>query len=242
MGGGIGDTPIIVRQNGLKVRGVALLGGKALTQIVVRQDAGIKTIPDLKGKVITVQSYEDTTFYTLLGVLGQFGLSKNDVDIEALGPAGMSQVVAVGKAVALAGTPDRGILVEEAGVPVTWFGSDQFFPAMAPAILASDEAIRTKPQVIWAFVQATLHGLRDVMADPVQASKDFVAAAPSNEGKEKYIEAVLAAYDQRVYPGQRVLGEFDHNRMEQLQNDYFKVGVIERKTPVDALYTNEFVK
>ena len=44
MGGGIGDTPIIVRANGLPVKGVALLGGKALTQIVIRNDAGVDDI------------------------------------------------------------------------------------------------------------------------------------------------------------------------------------------------------
>ena len=42
IGGGIGDTPIIVRANGIPVRGVAVLGDKALTQINWRKDAGIK--------------------------------------------------------------------------------------------------------------------------------------------------------------------------------------------------------
>src|SRR5690606_14268669 len=38
LGGGIGDTPIIVRANGLDIRGVALLGGRGLTQLAWRKD------------------------------------------------------------------------------------------------------------------------------------------------------------------------------------------------------------
>jgi NitT/TauT family transport system substrate-binding protein len=40
LGGGIGDTPIIVRANGLEIRGVALLGGRGLTQLAWRADSG----------------------------------------------------------------------------------------------------------------------------------------------------------------------------------------------------------
>src|SRR3954470_6090683 len=39
IGGAIGDTPIIVRANGIPVKAVAQLGGGSLTQIVVREDS-----------------------------------------------------------------------------------------------------------------------------------------------------------------------------------------------------------
>ena len=57
LGGGIGDTPIIVRANGLEIRGVALLGGRGLTQLAWREDAGISGPEDLKGKSIGVLSF-----------------------------------------------------------------------------------------------------------------------------------------------------------------------------------------
>src|ERR1700737_3528006 len=37
LGGGIGDTPIIVRPNGVPIKSVAVLGGGALTQVIVRK-------------------------------------------------------------------------------------------------------------------------------------------------------------------------------------------------------------
>ncbi len=242
LGGGIGDTPIIVRPNGLPVRGVALLGGGSLTQIVARKDAGINSPADLKGKSVTVLAYQDTTYYALLGVLAAFNLTKNDVDIQAAGPAGSIQLVAAGKAVAVAGVPERGLAVEFAGVPTTWFSAGQYFPRMSQAILASEDAIKNKPQMIRSFVLASLKGVRDIMSDPVQATKDFIAAAPENAGKEKEIEAILLAYNKLVYAGQSELGSFDPARLKAVQDFYLKAGIIEKGGPVEDLYTNEFIK
>ena len=41
LGGGMGDTSMIVRANGLPIQGVAVLGGQGLTHIAWRDDSGI---------------------------------------------------------------------------------------------------------------------------------------------------------------------------------------------------------
>src|SRR4029077_17383911 len=91
LGGIVADAPIVVRQNGVPVKIVALFGGKGFMQLVVRADSGIQKPADLKGKTITVMSYQDTTFYALLGLLASAGLTQNDVDIQAAGPVGVWQ-------------------------------------------------------------------------------------------------------------------------------------------------------
>src|ERR1700733_14298386 len=88
IGGIVADAPIIVRQNGVPVKIVALFGGKGFMQLIVRADSGIEKPQDLKGKTVTVMSYQDTTFYALLGLLASVGLSKDDVDIQSAGPDG----------------------------------------------------------------------------------------------------------------------------------------------------------
>jgi NitT/TauT family transport system substrate-binding protein len=103
LGGIVADGPIVVRQNGVPVKIVALFGGKGFMQLVVRADSGIQKPADLKGKTITVMSYQDTTFYALLGLLASAGLTQNDVDIQAAGPVGVWQFVATGKSVGMAG-------------------------------------------------------------------------------------------------------------------------------------------
>ena len=85
---------------------VALFGGKGFMQLVVRADSHIDKPADLKGKTITVMSYQDTTFYALLGLLASVGLTQDDVNIQSAGPVGVWQMVATGKSAGMAGVPD----------------------------------------------------------------------------------------------------------------------------------------
>lgn len=242
VGNGLGDGPIIVRPNGVPVKSVALLGGGSMMVIVARPDVGINTPKDLKGKTVTVLSYQDTTYYALLGVLASVGLTKNDVNIQAVGPAGVPQLVIAGKADACACVPDWAVNVQDGVKGAKLFPSKDYFPSMAQAIIASDKAIAEKPQLISAFVKATLRAFKDVMDDPKAAAKVYVEALPAYKGKEDLMERILAMYTELTYKGQSTLGAMDEARLAKLQEFYLAQGFIDKKTPLNELYTNQFVK
>jgi NitT/TauT family transport system substrate-binding protein len=242
LGGIVADAPIVVRQNGVPVKIVCLFGGKGFMQLVVRADSGIEKPADLKGKTITVMSFQDTTFYALLGLLASAGLTKDDVDIQSAGPVGVWQMVATGKSVGMAGVPDWIPPIEAAGVAVKVLPTDEFFPHMAQAVAASDQIIKDKPDMVRAFVKAALHGMKDIMDDPNAAAADFVKFVPEWTGKEDQVKEAFAYYDKLIYPGQKELGAVDPERVAKLQDFYLKAGIIEKKSPVDDLFTNQFIK
>jgi NitT/TauT family transport system substrate-binding protein len=242
LGGIVADAPIVVRQNGVPVKIVCLFGGKGFMQLVVRKDSGIARPADLKGKTITVMSYQDTTFYALLGLLASVGLTQNDVNIESAGPVGVWQMVATGKSVGMAGVPDWIPPVEAAGVAVTVLPTDEFFPHMAQAVAASDDTIKNRPELIRAFVKAALRGMKDIMDDSDKAAADFVKFVPEWNGKENQVKEAFAYYDKLIYPGQKVLGAVDPERVAKLQDFYLAKGIIQKKSAVDELYTNQFVE
>jgi len=242
IGGGIGDTPIIVRPNGIPVKAVAVLGGGALMQLVLDKDKGLKTVKDLKGKTITVLSYQDTTYFALLGMLASQGMTKDDVNAQAAGPVNVWKLFLAGQADAFASTPDWTAQVMMAKKAIEVIPSDQLFKSMAQAIVASDETIQKKPQLVEKVVRATLKGMKDIMDDPVAAAADFVKATPELAGKEDFVALSFKLYNQYVYGGQKVLGEMDEGRLSALQDFYVKEGLVKAKTPVKDLYTNQFVK
>lgn len=242
IGGAIGDTSIIVRPNGVPVTTVGVLGGGSMTVVVARPDRGVKSLADLKGKTITTLSYQDTTFYALLGSLASVGLGKADVNAQAVGPAGVPQLVLAGQADACACTPDWEVSVKDGLKDAVSMPTMDSFPSMAQAILASDEAIKKRPEMVKAIVQATLKGMKYIMDDPAKAAKAYVEAQPTFAGKEDFIARVFANYAQRTYKGQTVLGEMDPARLDSLQKFYVAQGIIQKPTPVEQLYTNAFVK
>ena len=242
IGGGIGDTPLIVRANGIPVKAVAVLGGGSLMILATDQEAGIDRIEDLKGRTVTTMAYQDTTFYALLGMLASVGLTRNDIDAQAAGPANTWKLFIAGEADAMAAVPDWIAIAAAQGKKMNLFPADTHFRSMAQAILAADDVIAEQPELIGKLVRATLRGMKDIMDDPAQAARDYVKAVPQHEGKEKAMEAVFRLYNQYVYPGQETLGAMDEARLGALQDFYVGQGIVRQAVPVEDLYTNRFVQ
>jgi NitT/TauT family transport system substrate-binding protein len=242
LGGIVADGPIMVRQNGVPIKIVAIFGGRGFMQLVVREDSGIEKPADLKGKTISVMSFQDITYYALLGLLASAGLTPEDLNIQAAGPAGVWEFVATGKSAGMAGVPDWIPPVQAAGVKVKVIPSDQYFPHMAQGIAVSDQVLKEKPELVHRFVKAALHGMKDIMDDPSKAADDFVNFVPEWKGKEGAIKATLVYYATLVYPGQAQLGEINAERLGKLQEFYLAKGIIQRSSAVEELYSNDFIK
>jgi NitT/TauT family transport system substrate-binding protein len=243
VGGGVGETTMIVRPNGLEVRGVALLGARPIFQVAARKGAGIKTLADLRGKKVGVIGYQDTGYYALLGTLAASGLKREDLQVQAVGSAGMTQLMIAKSLDAIMTTPDWSDAIESAGVALDYFPIDAVFPAMAQAVLASDSIIKKRPAAVRGFVQAILHSVRDCMADPASAARDYVAAVPQHAGKEAEIERILRRYVSDCYHTEPLsdLGRFDPERLRKVQQFYLDNKIIQTAVPVADLYTNDFV-
>ena len=87
-----------------------------------------------------------------------------------------------------------------------------------------------------------MKGMKDIMADPAAATKDFVKAVPFWKGKEAYITGVFRYYAQLVYPSKLKQGVIDPKRLAKLQEFYVSQGIVRKKVPLDQLYTNKYVE
>lgn len=244
VGGGIGDTSIIVRPNGVPVKSVAVLGGGALTTVVARGDRDISSLVDLEGRTISVQSFQDTTFYSLLGNMGTEGLSQSDADIQAHGPAGVWQLFVAGEVDAMSAVPDWIYLADAQGVDVVTLSSTDIFPSMAQAIIASDDGIANQPDAVCGVVRAISRAVEDIMNDPESAATDFIAFMEENEFpvQPDSVLPIMQSYAATVYSGQDTLGMADADRIGTVQDFYLDAGIIREATPVEDLYTNECIQ
>ncbi|MDE1165472.1 MAG: ABC transporter substrate-binding protein [Pseudomonas sp.] len=240
-GAASGDVPIIVRANGVPVRNVAVLGTHGYTLLATDAAQHIGSIEQLRGKTITVMSYSDSLYYALLASLRKASVDKSEVNIQAAGPAGVWQLLADGKADAMAGSPDWVVNAQEAGRALQLIPQAQMFDGMAQSILASDEAIAQHPELVQKMVEGTLMGLRDILQDPAQAAKTFVAAVPAYQGKEGKVEQILALYTQYVYGQQERLGEIQPERVAQSVRFFSEEGIVKSALPVDEYFTNRFI-
>jgi NitT/TauT family transport system substrate-binding protein len=243
LGGGAGETAMLVRANGVPVRGVALLGGRSLFHIAVRKAANVRGIAGLRGKRVGVIGFQDTGFYALLGVLAAHGMRRTDLQLQAVGAAGVTQLMIAGSLDAIMSVPEWTDAMREAGVELELHDINAIFPAMSQAIMTSDATLQRRPAVVRGFVRAVLRGVRDCMADPAAAARDYVAQVPQHAGKEASIERILRHYATEVYPTDpaAALGRFDPVRLAATQRFYLDNEIIRTAVPVADLYTNDAV-
>ncbi|HTV35306.1 MAG TPA: ABC transporter substrate-binding protein [Xanthobacteraceae bacterium] len=244
LGGGLGDTAMIVRPNGLPVRGVALLGSHPLFQLVTRKESNIKSLADLRGKKLGVIGYQDTSYYTLLAVLAATKLKRDDLQIQSVGPAGVTQLMIAKSLDGIMAVPEWSYAIEQAGIALDYFSVEQIFPSMPQALLSSDGAIKQRPAAVGGFVKAVLHAVHDCIADPASAARDFVAQVPQHAGKEADMENILRRYVTLVYATKppSALGSFDAARLKTVEQFYLESKIIQTAVPVADLYTNQFVQ
>jgi NitT/TauT family transport system substrate-binding protein len=243
LGGGVGETSMLVRANGVPVRGVGLLGGRSLFHIAVRKAAGIPNVAAMRGKKVGVIGFQDTGFYALLGVLAANGMRRTDLQIQAVGAAGVVQLMISGGVDAIMAVPEWTDAIREAGVEVDVIDINDIFPALAQAIMTSDSTAQRRPEVVRGFVTAVLKAVRDCMDDPAAATRDYIAQVPQHRGKEAGIERIIRTYATTVYPTTppSALGRFNPERLAATQKFYMDNEIIRNAVPVADLYSNDFV-
>jgi len=243
MGGGMGDTAMIVRANGLPIRGVALLGGRGLTHIAWRNDSGITGIGDFRGRPVATISFQDTAYYNLLAVLADHGINRGDLDIQALGSGGLIQAMIAGTVHAMTGVPEWIVAIQDAGVELTVVPAREYFPAQAQALIASDRVIAENPEAVAGFVRATLRGIADIVADPAQAAQDYVGFVDRHAENVGQIERIMRFYVESVYAEMPDLprGAFNPDMLQQIQDFYVANEIVREAVPITDTFTNQFV-
>ena len=153
-----------------------------------------------------------------------------------------SQLFAAGKAQAFAGPVDWAVDAKNAGAKIRIYRGDNYFKSMAQAIIASDQMIQKRPDLIRKLVRATIQGLADILKEGKGVVPDYVKGAPSFKGKEAYLEEVVSLYSEYTYRGQKVLGAMDQERLAAVQKFYVSQGLVAKESPVNELFTNQFVQ
>lgn len=246
IGGGGVATVIAVRPNGVPVRNVALIGSHSLFTLVTRKAVGVKSLGELRGKKLGVIGYQDSSYYLLLAVLAAEGIKRSELTIESVGPAGVTQLMIAKSLDGIMAVPEWSIAIEDAGVPLDYWPIEKVFPAsaeLAQTIVTSDDFIKRRPQIVRGFVHAVLRAVRDCISDPASAAKDYVSFMSEHKGQQALIERILRRYVTQVYQTTppSALGKFNPALLNVLQDFYLKHNLISSTTPVQDLYTNEFV-
>ncbi len=172
-----GDEELVARSKNLQVVDVATIFQRYPVSLIVPAASPIQSLADLKGHTIGVPGPFGSTYTGLLALLYQAHLSLSDVKVQSIG---FTQVAALlgHKVDAVMGySNNEPLQLKAQGFAVRTFDVSDYQPLVSNGIITTVDTLHSQQQMVQSFVQATLKGLKDVIADPagaVQVSKGYV--------------------------------------------------------------------
>jgi len=231
---------------------VAVIDAMGSEAILVRPDAGVTKISDLKGKkLLTTANAGVNTFFPI--VLATAGLAPSDITLTNVpdGALVSSYLQGAGETVGmLGGIDDKPAEIKKNGgaAPVIFPYSDYGVNQVGYCIVARKDMVEKNPDLVKRFVQATIKSYKAAEADPdaaVAAVGDIVGGTMNEDEGKAQARAVLDVTLGLLYSAankDKTLGlnvPEDWVSMVDLMKKY---NDLDPKAEPTTFYTNDFIK
>lgn len=239
---GIADGIDLANQiaEGRGAKAIGALVQVPLGGLITLQESGITDPAQLEGKTIGVTGVpSDNAIYQT--IMKDAGADPEKAEVVTIGFNGV-QNLETGKVDAFTGfwTAD-GVQVQEDGFPTTIFRLDEnggpTYPGLV--IFSTEEKIASDPDLMRAFMDATVRGYDEVIADPALGVDALLAAEPTL--KRPLTQAVVDTYAPLWQGDAPAFGVIDTADVEALSTFLVDNALIEEPITPDRYGTNEFL-
>lgn len=242
---------VTLASQGAPLISVGVIDAMGTDAVLVRPDAGIKTVKDLKGKtILTTANAGVNTFFPI--VLQNAGLTIDDVKLVnvAEGALVSSYLQGAGGAVAmLGGLDDKPAEIKAAGgpAPIGLAYSDYGVNQIGYCISTTKDLVKNNPDLVKRFVQATMKSYAETLKNPdaaIASMADIVGGTMNQDDSKAQARAVLdvtlsvlfSAANKDKKLGLNVPSDWDD--MIALMKKY---NGLDPKADPKSFYTNQFL-
>jgi NitT/TauT family transport system substrate-binding protein len=242
---------VTLAAQGAPLISVGVIDASGTEAVIVRPDAGVKSLEDLKGKkILTTANAGVNTFFPI--VLANAGLGEADVNLTNVpdGALVSSYLQGAGDAVAiLGGLDDKPAEIKANGgeEPVTFPYSDFGVNQVGYCLSAHTDTVANNPDLVKRFVGATMKAYAETEKDPdmaIASMADIVGGTMAEEEGKAQARAVLDVTLGVLYSKankEKQLGlhvASDWEDMLALMKEYNE---LETDMTAADFYTNEFL-
>lgn len=188
-----GLSVLLARQQGLPVVTVATLYQQFPVVFFSKAKENIKTVEDMKGKSLGIPGRFGASYYGLLALLYANNIPESEMNIQEIG---FTQVQALQEdkvQIATGYGMNEPVVLREQGEQINVIRVADSFPLASDGILVNEKLINENPELVRAFVQATLKGLQDTIANTDEAFQISLKQIPelTDEAAQKLQRKVL---------------------------------------------------
>jgi NitT/TauT family transport system substrate-binding protein len=239
---GSGDQVILGRSQGVPVRYVFRWYRQFPVVLFAKADKGINSPKDLTGKTVGISMLAGASYVAWKAMTYATGVDPSKVNLQAIGFTQAAAVTQDRVDAALDYSVNGPVQLRLAGQAETVLPVANYMDLPSNGLITNDQTIRDHPQLVQAMVDATLHGLRDTLADPDAAFAASLRAVPEAGGDQTKVNRAIFDESLKLWQAdQPVLGVSDPAMWQQAATFMKQTGLIDQAVAAQDLYTNQFV-
>jgi NitT/TauT family transport system substrate-binding protein len=200
----------------------------------------IKTVADLKGRPVAEVSPGSSALYEVGQVLASAGLGLKDIDIKYIPFTQMGTALANGAVDAAFEVPPFGAIVAARGEGVKWIDPEKYIKVLPTSFVgyfANTDWIKANPEPAKKFFLAIAKG-----------SRDFCQAYHHGPNRAEVVDVMFKykvgtdrdQLDQMDWQARSPNGRFNIASVMDLQDWFFKEGIIKEKFPAERLIDSQY--
>ena len=203
----------------------------------------LRTAADLKGKSVGVSAPNSSTHFGLKALLRSANMSDSDVNLVAIGTTEVEALVQKRIDAAMTFLPNESAQMKSLGLPVETIPVSDYLNLVPPGFVVGDKLVKEHPEIVQKFINATLRGLRDSLANPSDAFESSLKRMPELSVDNQPLQRdVLTATLEYYKPLQgHATGRTDPDAWVKTQDFLQSIGVIDHSIEPTQYYSNTFV-
>ncbi len=241
-----GTSTLLARQNGLPVKTVMTLYQQFPVVFFAKSTTGLQSVEDLKGKTVGIPGRFGESLYALMAILYANQLDESVMNVQEIGFTQAQSVLEDNVQVGIGYGMNEPVLLRQQGVEVDVLRVADVYDLASNGIVVSEALIEQDPELVRAFMLASLRGLADTLADSGEAftlSLGYIPEAQLGDVElQRQVLIESLPYWISTQTESEGLGYTNLETWVQTEEFMLAAGLLTQEVDVGSAFTNEFIK
>jgi len=235
-----GEQVLLARAQGVPVVYVMAWYQQYPISVMAKSTSGFKTINDLKGKKIGLPGLFGANYVGLRAMLYTLGIKESEVTLDSIGFNQVEALAADQEDAVVGYAANEPVILRSKGYDLTEWRVADYVQLASNGLITNEKAIAENPEMVRAFIQATLRGLQDTILDPGMAYEICKKYVENLDQADPLVQKQVLGTSIEMWRAPR-LGYSDPAAWENMQNVLMDMGSYAAPLDLNAAFTNQFI-
>lgn len=234
-----GDQVILARAQGVPVVYAMTYFQRFPVAVVSLESVPLQAPSDLIGRSVGIPA-PGASYVGWQALLYAVGIDEPEIPIEFIGYTQIASLTEGRVEAAVVYAANEPVQLRQAGYDFNIIYVADYINLVSNGMITNEKTIAENPDLVARLVRATVRGLRYTMDHPEEAFEICLEFVPEAGGQNRETQTAVLEESINFWKSEH-LGYSDPAAWEASQEFMLQIGLVETRTEVDKMFTNQFI-